>query len=156
MNEQEILGRKSGSGFYLYSKNKRGKLLPNPKLPKIYRRAKYKSSINEMSDRMNLVMLNEAARCLEEGVVGSPMDVDFGMIAGTGWAPFRGGPLHYADSIGARNIVDKLEHLASGLDERFEPCEYLLDLARKNKTFYTEPDRSSSSLSSNIKERIAQ
>ena len=92
-----------------------------------------------MSDRMNLVMLNEAARCLEEGVVGSPMDVDFGMIAGTGWAPFRGGPLHYADSIGARNIVDKLEHLASGLDERFEPCEYLLDLARKNKTFYTEP-----------------
>ena len=84
------------------------------------------------------------------------MDVDFGMIAGTGWAPFRGGPLRYADSIGARTIVDSLERLASDLDERFEPCEYLLDLARKNKTFYTEPPRSVSPLSSNIKERITQ
>ena len=156
MNEQGILGRKSGSGFYLYSKNKRGKLHPNPELSRLCRRASHKSSISEMSDRMNLVMLNEAARCLEEGVIDSPMDVDFGMIAGTGWAPFRGGPLRYADSVGARTIVDSLERLASGLDERFEPCEYLLDLARKNKTFYTEPPRSVSPLSSNIKERITQ
>ena len=81
------------------------------------------------------------------------MDVDFGMIAGTGWAPFRGGPLRYADSVGARTIVDSLERLASCLDERFEPCEYLLDLARKNKTFYSEPSRTVSSISSNIKKK---
>ena len=66
MNKQGILGRKSGSGFYLYSKNKRGKLHPNPELSRLCRQASHKSSTSEMSDRMNLVMLNEAARCLEE------------------------------------------------------------------------------------------
>ena len=49
---------------------------------------------------MVLVMVNEAARVLEEGVVAAPEDVDFGMIMGTGWAPFRGGPLRYADARG--------------------------------------------------------
>lgn len=46
-------------------------------------------------------MVNEAALCLAEGVVASPDNVDFGMILGTGWAPFRGGPLRYADALGA-------------------------------------------------------
>ena len=156
MNEGGILGRKSGSGFYLYSTNKRGKVHPNRELLKLCRRAKHKSSISEMSNRMNLVMLNEAARCLEEGVVDSPKDVDFGMIAGTGWAPFRGGPLRYADSIGLRSIAENMERLANSLDERFEPCQYLLDLARKNLAFYSESTYSISPLSSNQKERITQ
>ena len=101
-------------------------------------------------------MLNEAARCLEEEVVSSPSDVDFGMIAGTGWAPFRGGPLRYADHIGASVIVEKMERLAADLDDRFEPCQYLLDLARKNKTFYSESTRSFPQFSSKPKERIIQ
>ena len=54
---------------------------------------------------MVLVMVNEAARVLEEGVVEAPEDVDFGMIMGTGWAPFRGGPLRYADNRGLAEIV---------------------------------------------------
>jgi 3-hydroxyacyl-CoA dehydrogenase/enoyl-CoA hydratase/3-hydroxybutyryl-CoA epimerase len=107
-----------------------------------------------MSERMNLVMLNEAARTLEEGVVATPEDVDFGMIAGTGWAPFRGGPLRHADSVGIRPLVERMEKLADTYDERFEPCKYLLELARKDKTFYPESSESTHTLSSKQMERI--
>ena len=61
---------------------------------------------------MVLLMVNEAARCLEEEIVPDPADVDFAMIMGTGFAPFRGGPLRYADSIGITNIVDSMNRLA--------------------------------------------
>ena len=155
MNHKGMLGRKTGSGFYLYSK-KKGKLPTNPELCRLQTNRTQKSRIEPLAERMNLVMLNEAARCLEEEVVSSPSDVDFGMIAGTGWAPFRGGPLRYADHIGARVIVEKMERLAADLDDRFEPCQYLLDLARKNKTFYSESPRSIPQFSSKPKERIIQ
>ena len=54
----------------------------------------------ELQERMALLMVNESARCLEEQIVTAPEDVDFAMIMGTGFAPFRGGPLRYADSLG--------------------------------------------------------
>ena len=56
-----------------------------------------------MQRRMVLLMVNEAARCIEEKVVAEPADVDFGMIMGTGFAPFRGGPLRYADASGSQD-----------------------------------------------------
>ena len=154
MTEQGMLGRKSGSGFYLYSSKGSGKLRPNPALSKLGKRASNPTGEKEMCERMNLVMLNEAARVLEEGVVDSPEDVDFGMIAGTGWAPFRGGPLRYADSVGIRPLVERMEKLADAFDERFEPCEYLLELARKDGTFYPKSVSPAHSLSSKKKERI--
>ena len=154
MSEQGMLGRKSGSGFYIYSSKKSGRLQPNPTLGKLGKRAANRTKETEMSERMNLVMLNEAARTLEEGVVATPEDVDFGMIAGTGWAPFRGGPLRHADSVGIRPLVERMEKLADTYDERFEPCKYLLELARKDKTFYPESSESTHTLSSKQMERI--
>ena len=56
-------------------------------------------------------MVNEAVRCLQENVVESPKDVDFGMIMGTGWAPFRGGPIRYCDNEGASNVVNNYKNL---------------------------------------------
>ena len=61
-------------------------------------------------------MVNEAARCLEEKVVASPEDADYGMILGTGFAPFRGGPLRFAEHFGLKKLVDEMERL--GTDRR--------------------------------------
>ena len=85
---------------------------------------------------MTLVMMNEAARCLEEGVVDNPEDVDFGMVSGAGWAPFRGGPLRHADSQGLSQVLTRLERLRRKEGNRFRPCRLLLDLTRGGHCFY--------------------
>jgi 3-hydroxyacyl-CoA dehydrogenase/enoyl-CoA hydratase/3-hydroxybutyryl-CoA epimerase len=83
-------------------------------------------------------MINEAARCLDEGIVKEPSDIDVGMIFGTGFPPFRGGLLRYADQIGVNRITGDLEYFASKLNaERFQPCSYLCALRDQNKGFYT-------------------
>jgi 3-hydroxyacyl-CoA dehydrogenase/enoyl-CoA hydratase/3-hydroxybutyryl-CoA epimerase len=87
---------------------------------------------------MTLLMVNEAARCLEEGVVQEPEDVDFAMIMGTGFAPFRGGPLRFADSYGMKNIVRDLEQLVDAGSAHFMPSQLLETMARTSKNFYAE------------------
>jgi 3-hydroxyacyl-CoA dehydrogenase/enoyl-CoA hydratase/3-hydroxybutyryl-CoA epimerase len=82
-------------------------------------------------------MVNEAARCLEEKVVESPEDADYGMILGTGFAPFRGGPLRFADHFGLPKLVEAMERLAQK-DEKFAPCEILKQHARDGTTFYED------------------
>ena len=82
-------------------------------------------------------MVNEAARCVEEGVVGSPEDADYGMILGTGFAPFRGGPLRFGEHFGLKRIVDELERLAR-TEKKFTPCEILKKHARDGTKFYEE------------------
>ena len=85
---------------------------------------------------MVLLMVNEAARCLEEEVVREPADVDFAMIMGTGFAPFRGGPLRYADSIGVEKMVDAMKHLVDSGAAHFKPCALLRTMAASDKKFY--------------------
>ena len=87
---------------------------------------------------MVLVMLNEAARCMEEKVVSAPEDVDFAMIMGTGFAPFRGGPLRCIDSLGVANVVESLDKLAENEGIRFAPCELLRSMAKDNQSFYSD------------------
>jgi 3-hydroxyacyl-CoA dehydrogenase/enoyl-CoA hydratase/3-hydroxybutyryl-CoA epimerase len=82
-------------------------------------------------------MVNEAARCVEEKVVDSPEDADYGMILGTGFAPFRGGPLRFAEHLGLKRVVDELERLAQSA-EKFLPCEILKKHALDGTTFYKE------------------
>ncbi len=76
-------------------------------------------------DRLVLPMVNEAARCLEEGIASRPLDVDLGMVMGTGFPPFRGGLLRYADRRGVGAIVDRLEALAGSVGPRLAPSEAL-------------------------------
>ena len=90
---------------------------------------------DELARRMSLLMVNEAARCEEEGVAGAPADIDLAMVLGTGFAPFRGGPLRYADSLGLPALVTALEHLAS-FDNRFQPCALLTKMAEHRASFY--------------------
>ena len=128
------LGKKTKRGFYKYSKGKSSGIsneLPEPRITnKVF-------TDQEVVDRLVLIMINEAVRCLEEQVVTSPKDVDFGMIMGTGWAPFRGGPISYCDKLGAIEIVKKLKMLAK-IDKYFTPCDMLIEYAENDKKFYGE------------------
>jgi 3-hydroxyacyl-CoA dehydrogenase/enoyl-CoA hydratase/3-hydroxybutyryl-CoA epimerase len=87
---------------------------------------------------MLLAMIDEAARCLEENVVESPAQVDLAMLMGTGFPPFRGGLLRYADTLGARTIVERLDVLAKAHGPRFAPCGLLERMAQDNYVFRPE------------------
>ncbi len=131
------LGRKSGTGFYVFPSKKGARETPNGQLAFLQTAGKGRTQdAATLTDRMVLVMVNEAARVLEEGVAGAPEDVDFGMIFGTGWAPFRGGPLHHADTLGVAEIVGRLEKLAAEVAPYFAPCDQLKEMARARRSFY--------------------
>jgi 3-hydroxyacyl-CoA dehydrogenase/enoyl-CoA hydratase/3-hydroxybutyryl-CoA epimerase len=130
------LGRKSGKGFYEHGagggekvKAQLGDLQPDEP-----------TTVNEgdLRDRLILSMVNEAARTLEEKVVDSPEDVDFGMIMGTGWAPFRGGPLRFADHLGIATVVSRLNNLRDRVAQEFAPCSLLADMANRGASFYPQ------------------
>jgi len=74
-----------------------------------------------VQDRLVYALLNEAAACLHEGIVADPDLVDAGVIFGTGFAPFRGGPLHYAREIGIDRVEARLQELAEQHGQRFKP-----------------------------------
>lgn len=137
--EKGWLGRKSGKGFYLYTKKKKGDPPQHEAINALVQSQVFADTPREMlRQRMVLPMLNEAARCLEEELVEAPEDIDFAMIFGTGFAPFRGGPLRYADALGISTVVDQMKALAEK-EPRFTPCNLLVEMAAQGRTFYSEP-----------------
>ncbi|MBV8213541.1 MAG: enoyl-CoA hydratase/isomerase family protein [Verrucomicrobia bacterium] len=132
MVEKGWLGKKSGAGFYVYRDQSES---PNPEL-KQFQPSIEPTNADQLTDRLIFTMVNEAARVLEEKVVTEPADVDFGMIMGTGWAPFRGGPLKYADSVGISTVVSRLNHLAGKFGEHFKPCTLLNEMVNRGGKFF--------------------
>ena len=131
-NDMKLLGRKSGKGFYNY----KGKEISiNEKIEKICVSAKNIKK-DEIIDRLILIMVNEASKCLEEEIVKNAEQLDLAMIMGTGFPAFRGGLLKYADSIGIDNIVNKLNNFADKVSSRYKPSNLLIIMANDNKTFY--------------------
>jgi 3-hydroxyacyl-CoA dehydrogenase/enoyl-CoA hydratase/3-hydroxybutyryl-CoA epimerase len=154
LRDQQMLGRKTGAGFYKYENRSQtpndslvqwrsgvvaggddpgtnaGSATTQPASPP-------SATANDLPNRLVLLMVNEAARCVEEGVVDSPEDADYGMILGTGFAPFRGGPLRFAEHFGLKKVVEELERLAR-TEEKFTPCEILKKHARDGTKFYEE------------------
>ncbi len=120
MVEAGQLGKKSGSGFYQY---KNGKPLKN-------RIEGSQHSFADIEDRLILRILNECVACLREEIVEDADLLDAGMIFGTGFAPFRGGPLHYAADRGYQNIVDRLLSLSASCGDRFQPDQYWQSLLK--------------------------
>ncbi|MCK4755223.1 MAG: hypothetical protein KAS58_08310, partial [Calditrichia bacterium] len=112
-------GKKSGVGFYKYEGKKR---VSDPSI-KSYITINKKKQLNDedLINRMVYPMINEAARCLEEKIAARPQDVDLGMIFGTGFAPFRGGLLTYADDEGISKVYETLQALAESDHNRFKP-----------------------------------
>jgi 3-hydroxyacyl-CoA dehydrogenase / enoyl-CoA hydratase / 3-hydroxybutyryl-CoA epimerase len=107
--EMGQLGRKTGKGFYEW---RHGEPVKDRDAPK---------PSEEMTDRLILPMLDVCVGCLREGIVEDEDTVDGAMIFATGFAPFRGGPMHYARWRGAANIRAELERLAQRYGERFRP-----------------------------------
>ncbi len=110
MVEDGLLGRKSGQGYYQWED---GKAVKPP--------ATGGAVPDDIQDRLILPMVNEAVACLSEGVVADADLLDAGVIFGTGFAPFRGGPLNYAKERGVEQVVGALESLADRYGERFKP-----------------------------------
>ncbi|MGH7945232.1 MAG: 3-hydroxyacyl-CoA dehydrogenase NAD-binding domain-containing protein [Opitutaceae bacterium] len=130
------LGRKSGRGFYIHNGRKE-RPAPASEIGFLQTLKPRASDDATRRDRLVLIMINEAARVMAEGVVDAPEDVDFGMIMGTGWAPFRGGPLRYADSLGTAEVLRRLESLARDIAPHFEPCDCLRDMVDQGLKFYS-------------------
>jgi len=130
-----LLGRKSGRGFYVHEGKKRTlneeiqSLIPSTGKSCLAKR--------DVVDRFVLIMLNEAARCLEEKIIENPSYLDMALITGTGFPPFRGGLLRYADSRGIPEIVERMKELKEKYGERFSPCSLLVEMAEAKKGFYT-------------------
>ena len=134
-------GKKNGRGIYLYEGGKRQgpdssvyKLLgirsPKPADPKA------------VVERMLLAMINEASLILDEKIVGSAAELDLAMIMGTGFPPFRGGLLRYADALGTPYILARLDELSSKVSPRYKPNEPLKRLAERDGKFYQAYARS--------------
>ncbi len=152
LRDGQMLGRKTGAGFYKYEgktqtpndslrqwrrglhgdpEGAEGPIIP----PDWHRDPRLRLSEDELAHRLIFLMVNEAARCVEEKVVDSPEDADYGMILGTGFAPFRGGPLRFAEHFGLKKIVEEMERLARS-EEKFLPCDILKKHARDETRFY--------------------
>jgi len=129
------LGKKNGKGIYVYEG--REKRLDSEIYSILGVTPKSGAVANEeILERCILPMINEASRCLEEGIVASASEVDLGMIMGTGFPPFRGGLLRYADTLGAKTIVERLRKYEPRFGARFEPAPALLARAENGQQFY--------------------
>jgi 3-hydroxyacyl-CoA dehydrogenase/enoyl-CoA hydratase/3-hydroxybutyryl-CoA epimerase len=132
-------GRKNGKGFYQYGpKAKKAKLVDES----IYGVLGIINASNkdgkEISERCTIQMLNEAVRCLEEGIIACPRDGDIGAIFGIGFPPFLGGPFRYMDTLGAAHVVARLEHYQKQHGERFAPSEKLKQMAQNGERFFSK------------------
>jgi 3-hydroxyacyl-CoA dehydrogenase/enoyl-CoA hydratase/3-hydroxybutyryl-CoA epimerase/enoyl-CoA isomerase len=133
------LGKKTGAGFRKYAG--KGKIEADPAVGAMLKAGGEKSSSltpPDITDRLFLPMLLEATRVLEEGIVREPADVDMGLILGIGFPPFRGGILRWADSVGAGEILKRLDKYRS-LGKRFEPTDSLIKHNTEGTTFYPRP-----------------
>ncbi|MEW6111371.1 MAG: 3-hydroxyacyl-CoA dehydrogenase NAD-binding domain-containing protein [Thermodesulfobacteriota bacterium] len=133
-------GRKTGAGYMDYSGPNP---VPNPKVIEVVQKYYADNSVQpkkvpdqEIVDAMLALGINEAALIMEEGIIDRPADMDLAMIYGTGFPPYRGGLLRYADSWGVRNVYDKLLDLEKKYGVRFKPANLLKEMAQSGKTFY--------------------
>jgi 3-hydroxyacyl-CoA dehydrogenase/enoyl-CoA hydratase/3-hydroxybutyryl-CoA epimerase len=133
--DDDRMGRKNGRGFYRYDdEGKRGGvdesvyqalgIGPRRVIPDA-----------EIQERISLAMINEAARCLEDGILRSALDGDMGAVMGLSFPPFRGGPFWWVDQAGAAETVSRLDALAKRHGMRFEPAGILRMYAESRRAF---------------------
>lgn len=137
----DLLGKKTAQGFYLYDN---GRKRPNTAVAKLTqsptasRPQRADLSDEQIVDRAILTMVNEAARCLEEGIVECAETLDMAMLLGAGFAPFRGGLLRWADTRGANWVAQRLKELSSSFGDRFKPAPLIERLATDGGRFHRD------------------
>jgi 3-hydroxyacyl-CoA dehydrogenase/enoyl-CoA hydratase/3-hydroxybutyryl-CoA epimerase len=147
--EMGLLGYKGGEGFYKYRGDWDKKGVPNTELLEkigVERPPFVPKTMSEelIQKRLMLSMVNEAVRALDDGVAGSNADgsaarqIDIGSVFGMGFAPFRGGVMKYAESLGAWEVLKELRELESKFGSRFAPCMGIIKRAQEGKSFYEE------------------
>lgn len=135
-------GQKTGKGYYKYEAGSRAPL-PDPEVEKLIdetlaKMGKKRRAVSdeEILERMVYPMINEGARILEEKIAARPSDIDVIWLYGYGWPIYRGGPMHYADSVGLKKIAERLSFYAKETgDASLEPAPLLKKLADEGKTF---------------------
>ena len=128
--EKRLLGKKTGKGFYVYNDKKKSVNSEiagagNNNLPD-----------QEIIDRCILLMVNEAAMCLEENIIEKPEYLDMAMILGTGFPAWRGGLCGYVDAEGAADVVARLKALEAKHGARFKPAGLLVEMGESGGEFY--------------------
>jgi len=146
MFEQKRFGQKNGRGFYRYELDRKGKpkksedsdvLALIADYQELHRTSASKTdwSDEEIIARLMVPMCNEAVRCLEEKIVGSPAEADMGLVLGIGFPPFRGGALRYIDQMGAAEFCALADRYAS-LGKVYEPADTLRKMAAQQSRFF--------------------
>lgn len=148
MFEAGRFGQKNGLGFYSYAPDKKGapKKSVDPAAQEIVKpvvRADNNASITDQDivDRMMLPLVIECSRCLEDGIVATPIETDIAMVYGLGFPPFRGGPFRYADAVGAKKLCQTAAKYES-LGKLYQPTEQMCRLADNGGTFHDAGERS--------------
>jgi len=133
-------GRKTGRGYFDYSGPK---TVPNPRVAEVVAAylkehgvAPRQAQPGEIVELMLATAINEAALMMEQGICDRPADMDLAMITGTGFPPYRGGILRYADKWGLANVYAKLQELEKKYGPRFAPAGLIKTMAEEGKTFY--------------------
>jgi 3-hydroxyacyl-CoA dehydrogenase/enoyl-CoA hydratase/3-hydroxybutyryl-CoA epimerase len=135
--EAGFKGRKNKRGMYKYSSGKKKEV--NTEIYSYFGGSNRTNPDKETAQlRMALTMINEAAWCLEEGILKSPTDGNLGAILGLGFPPFLGGPFRYIDQQGVQNVVDRLNSYVDKFGPRFKPAQILVDYAKKGKKFHSK------------------
>ena len=136
------LGRKASRGFYVYENGKtktvKGSKVVDEAIYAMLPQGKRLQTPNhdELGERFVLSLVNEAVRCLGEGILLDAESGDLGAVMGIGFPPFQGGPFRYVDRFGARNIVARLRALEMRFGRRFAPCPTLVEMAEKGTNFF--------------------
>ncbi|NBV84408.1 fatty-acid oxidation protein subunit alpha, partial [bacterium] len=133
--KDDLKGKKTGKGFYVHAGATK---VPNAEIASLVQRTPGRSvSSADILDRLILIMVNEAARCIAEGVVEKPAYLDIAMVMGSGFPPFRLGLCRYADHRGIADVVSRLDELAKTSGPRFVPTEVLVQMAKASTSFYS-------------------
>ncbi len=145
--EQGYKGRKNKKGFYVYDAPKKKGLLGfvkkkggkpvNMEVYEILGGARKNIAAEEIQNRLAFAMINEAALCLQEGVLSCARDGDIGAVFGLGFPPFTGGPFRYIDTVGVKAVVEKMKMLEKSYGSLYKPADILVDMAKKNRKFHS-------------------
>lgn len=133
-------GQKTGAGFYNYDENRNR--IPDPEIEAMIKETATEAGIeqrdiskDEIVERTMYALINEGAKILEEGIALRAVDIDIIYLNGYGFPVWRGGPMFYADTVGLKNVYDRISEFHSQHGEHWEPAPLLKQLADQGKTF---------------------